>query len=409
MVQNLPSPSALCEKILPGPAVDGLAGPMSRVGSRIPALDGVRALAIILVVLHHYELRGIPTLGLTISFVLSGFLVTSLLIREHERTNTICLRNFLQKRVLRLLPAFYLYLFVITGLMYIGGVTIHWNQIAAAFFFVMDYYRALTGSDTPQGWIVWSLAVEQKFYLLWPLFLYAFRNRLKRAAASTALVIVCIGLYRIALVTFFHVSNSYIYNAFETRLDGILIGCLLAICLKRKIAEPFFRWVTGKPGFAAIPAGVIIACIYFADYKKVCHFYEEVGLTLIPISIALLLSQVIRWSDHIWFQWLACRPLGYVAAISYGLYLFHIPAHQCVTFLLPQASATVRFFVPLFGSLVAAAISSEFVEKPFIAFNESLSKGIALVKPNSLRPPVTVQIKVKHAFAAPLHLLRKAS
>src|SRR6267378_2769496 len=141
----------------------------------IPALDGIRAIAVFLVILYHLSIQRAllvfpGPLGVLIFFVLSGFLITWLLIKEEEKYGSISLKGFYRRRALRIFPAFYVFWIVaVASRLVAHGRDVPWSQAISAFFYVSNYLHAIF-HPTPDYMIhTWSLSAEEQFYLLWPL------------------------------------------------------------------------------------------------------------------------------------------------------------------------------------------------------------------------------------------------
>src|SRR5664279_1842213 len=207
-------------------------------GQHIPALDAVRGIAALMVVFTHMGLlpRQFGALGVAIFFVLSGFLITWLLLREEDQTGNVSLRNFYVRRTLRIFPAFYVFWAVSICAAFLRGARVLWPEAWASFFYMGGYYGALAlgvgaGTSTIMG-ITWSLGVEEKFYLIWPWVFRKFRNN------ATTLLRICLGtvllvwLYRILVCVFLSVPRDYLRYAFEARLDNIMIGALAAVAVR---------------------------------------------------------------------------------------------------------------------------------------------------------------------------------
>jgi peptidoglycan/LPS O-acetylase OafA/YrhL len=150
----------------------------------IPALDGLRAIAILLVVISHagFE-KAVPgSLGVIIFFVISGFLLTRQMIVEVERTGTLNIKAFYLRRLLRLMPALIFYLLLICSTLYLLGVMISTPQVLSGLFYFANYYHVFVGypAHSPMP-ILWSLSVEEHFYILFPFIIILFRNNLRKA------------------------------------------------------------------------------------------------------------------------------------------------------------------------------------------------------------------------------------
>src|SRR6185312_8428674 len=205
---------------------------MTESRKHLPALDGIRALAVFVVILYHSgAVTNIPgDLGVSAFFVLSGFLITWLLIKELDKTGAISLRDFYKRRTLRIFPAYYA--FVILSL--IGDALLHhywsWGIIVAAFTYTVNYYNAFLGHPTTSVAHAWSLAVEEQFYLLWPILLLTLWKK-GRAHTRNVLAWIVLGVlvWRTVLYIGFHVQSSWVYDAFDARCDALGIGCLMAL------------------------------------------------------------------------------------------------------------------------------------------------------------------------------------
>ncbi len=211
--------------------------------SHLPSLDGLRATAVFLVVFYHADIAWASGgLGVLAFFVLSGFLITWLLLKEEERSGTISLKSFYARRSLRIFPAFYAYWLLVTAALLLVQKRYVVAQAISSLFYVTNYYQALHGDPNTDFSHTWSLAVEEQFYLLWPVFFLLLknaRNRLKFLIGA----VVGISLYREILVFLVHRDQGYIYEAFDTRADHLLIGCLLAVALRGGKWTNLWRWL----------------------------------------------------------------------------------------------------------------------------------------------------------------------
>lgn len=217
--------------------------------SHLPALDGLRAIAVFVVITYHFGFPAVPgDLGVSAFFVLSGFLITWLLLKEYRAARDISLRRFYLRRVLRIFPAYYVFLAASYALDRLHGVAWPRGLSLSGLFYLVNYYNATHGHPVTRIAHAWSLGVEEQFYLLWPLLLLVLLRRWdRRAPAIVTATIALVALWRSWLYLGAHAGAAYVYNAFDARFDNLLVGCLLALCAER----PWMRSVAeASPGGA---------------------------------------------------------------------------------------------------------------------------------------------------------------
>jgi peptidoglycan/LPS O-acetylase OafA/YrhL len=343
-------------------------------GRNLPALDAVRAAGAFLVIAFHFGFSSIPgPTGVLIFYVLSGFLITWLLLREHGQTGSVSLKGFYIRRALRIFPAFYFYWVAVMALRLALDKPIDWGQAVSSFFYVNNYYQGLAGDHlrSPLSH-TWSLAVEEQFYLLWPLgFLLVLRSR-RGPALWLPAAIIGVWIYRSILHAGFKVSSVYIYEGFEARADHLLVGCLLAFALRRGWWTGFWRACCGHPALALLPiAGLGLSTLAHQrlgnDYRFLAAFVLD------PLLVAVLLAQLIAFSDSPWWSWLNARWLRYLGTISYSTYLWQQPILDPVRRLLdgwPMASQLMVALALIYG---VATGSYYLIEKPFLRLKERFS------------------------------------
>jgi peptidoglycan/LPS O-acetylase OafA/YrhL len=302
-----------------------------RLGYR-PALDGVRGIAILLVIgWHAYGKPSGGFLGVDLFFVLSGFLITSLLLQEWDLRGSISLPHFYFRRALRLLPA----LVVVVACYVLLSVAqyVHGNHDASEFrealggalfgvLYISNIVQA-TGHLLPGGiGHLWSLATEEQFYLLWPLALYgALRCGARRRGLALGLggVIALLFIHRLELVLR-GVPQQRLYFGPDNSFDVILIGCLAGIWfnsgLPRALAQSSVRRVGGWLGLLVLTLMVAFSTLWQRP------LYGGL-LSLYAVAAALVLLSVVLESDSLIARSLSFRPLVFVGQISYGLYLWH--------------------------------------------------------------------------------------
>jgi peptidoglycan/LPS O-acetylase OafA/YrhL len=315
----------------------------------IPSLYGLRGVAALAVVVWHYLDQWHLTylfpgpFAVTLFFELSGLLITWLLLNEKERTGTVTLRDFYLRRALRLFPVFYA---VWALCRWSGDFPGSW----AYFFYLGDYYTALTqhyGTMTQ----AWSLGVEEKFYLLWPLLVRALPVRVLMRGA--VFVLVAEPIYRFALVEQGH--QIYTWFAFDCRLDPLLVGCVIALLVKRGWDAP--RWLAHP-----LTPWVALALIFAL---------QSVSDAVTYLLTILLVSVICRPS-----QFLNNPVMRYLGAISYSLYLIHPYVREAwwprVAALVPGEPMPVVLAGQVALAMAGATLLHFTIERPFLVLKKYL-------------------------------------
>jgi peptidoglycan/LPS O-acetylase OafA/YrhL len=337
----------------------------------ISGLDALRALAVGLVLIDHFRLFEFffqihpktGSLGVMIFFVLSGFLITSMLLKEYRKTGLISLSNFYRRRSYRIFPSFYC-CWILTTVVYCLAHQFQWKPAALSFFYLMDYGRAFAPENVRpwmQMLISWSLAVEEKFYLLWPLLLLFL---LKRPPLARLVAYIIFGqwIYRAVLYLLFHVSIDYVYSTFDMRVDALLVGCLLAILVENETTRVVCCAVLRKQSFSLLaPAALVLVVIAPLNNQSAWL----VVWSLQPVIIAVMMLQVIYWGAR---SWTVCSHgmVRLTAQLSYALYLYH-----------PLAGVIVKLlnlrhlgYPAVLLTLVMAPASYFLVERPFMRLRD---------------------------------------
>jgi peptidoglycan/LPS O-acetylase OafA/YrhL len=333
---------------------------MNRIPSRIPSLDGLRAISISLVLAGHWaELRyhsdvagAFANLGVRIFFVISGYLITTLLLKEREKTSTIQLREFYIRRAYRILPAamaFMLPVFVIFW------NQLRWYHIAAAAFYLANF-------DYAHPWFLghlWSLSVEEQFYFLWPGVLKKwFRHRVAILVGVVALA----PIYRV--VCHLLQLRGRADETFPAVADVLAVGCLLAVLQSRlpSINAATVKTATIKTAWAGI---MILPVALVPIYLGLLHFHMTLLLLfvlwpLMHCSIAGLLLHVVQNP----YRFLNAKPVVWLGQISYSLYLWQ----QLFVF---GEHPKPWYFVAF--AVVLASASYYLVEQPMLRMREKRS------------------------------------
>lgn len=339
-----------------------------------PGLNGVRAIAIIAVIWHHTQTPDVLPMftrgfvGVDLFFVLSGFLISTLLIREKSASGKISLKDFWMRRILRLVPAYYLLLFALLAayLIFKPGDA-NTQRLVEGFPVYALYLSNWFHPHANNLDITWSLATEEQFYLIWPLF-EAFALPIVAAGFwGAALVInqlINFGVLDPALAAAFGLDPNSHPEILETTFTPILLGVGLAHVLNR---APTFRWARKIAGFRFAPiayAGLLLAALNIpaADISGSIRLLIHAAMTLWIASIILLPPSAVTRA----LEW---RPIALVGVVSYGMYLYHMwCVHVAKSILsklgLPQTF--LQFAAALALTLIVSVASYYLYEKRFL-------------------------------------------
>ena len=330
------------------------------------ALDGIRGISALLVVLAHLFLlpHQFGALGVAIFFVLSGFLITWLLLQEFEASATIDLRKFYVRRALRIFPAFYVFWLFALATVWLRGACIGWPEAWASCFYFGDYYSAVISPVF--FYTTWSLGIEEKFYLFWPWTFRHFCSDRQRLLRICLAGVLAVWAYRITLFAFFNLPEQYLRYAFEARIDNILYGAIGAILF----ADPRFHQrvvsTAGKfPRLAFAAAAALVCSTLLGEYSPQFYHYTF-GMTFDAVMIVCMLMLFVATATAHPGYWLDRAPLRYLGRISYSLYLFHHPILQTVRVLCVGWNWALQIVLMAALSFAAAAASYHFIERPFL-------------------------------------------
>ena len=329
----------------------------------IPCLDGLRAVAVLLVVASHLcgtvnfwlplESRLLPgNFGVRVFFVISGYLITSILHSEYRKTGTISLRRFYFRRSLRLFPAAYVFIAANAALASLGLLQLNRFDIIAAFTYTSNYYdgRSYTMCH------LWTLAVEEQFYLIWP-FIFLWLGPLRSTTFLKWLIIV-IPLLRLLLPYAGPALNFVIYT------DSLGTGCLLALWKSKLEESPAYgRFFT--PGWVTIAA--ILA--FLTNYIPSTKVMWLAGETSMNCCIALVVHWMIANPASPAGRFLNWPPLAAIGVLSYSLYLWQQPFS---TF--GMKNVLSAFPLNLLLMFTAAILSYLLIETPFLKLRNYLEQ-----------------------------------
>jgi peptidoglycan/LPS O-acetylase OafA/YrhL len=330
----------------------------------IPGLDGLRALSISIVLAGHFFLgrfQGFSSLGVYIFFVISGFLITRLLLAECKETGTVSATKFYFRRLLRLYPVLIAFVLVVSLIAATRGLAVPRVEIGAVFLYFTNYLESwreahgLTGT-LPIG-LLWSLAVEEHFYIFAPFVVIAVRGDPRKVAIFAAVMCVLPALVRGAYLLIWpdFLGTNIIYRLSETRFDSIAFGVLLAaLCEFRR---DVIRFLSSYP---ALLVGLVLLAVSFVIRDPV--FKDTLRYTMrsagaVPLVAVVVfgrmptLQRIANWSFAVW-----------IGRLSYSLYIWH----GAITYIVRPLPVPGLIYgaVLAAGSLILAVASYYLIERP---------------------------------------------
>ena len=335
-----------------------------KVASRIPSLDGLRAVSIALVIVGHSAdslnaprflslFSHLGNFGVRCFFIISGFLITTLLLKEREKTGSISMRGFYIRRALRIFPPSLTYIGVIAACYALGWITLKSGDLAHALTYTMNYRY------NPAHWFrhLWSLSVEEQFYLLWPglLWLAGTRRGMKVAWG----VVIADPVIRAVMWFLFHASDSALTKHFEAVADTLAAGCLLSMNFNRIGAIHWYRRFQLSRFFWIVALGLVLGGngLYAVNPAS---FYI-LGQSIANLGTVLCIDWTIRNFGRGVGRLLNWSPIVYIGALSYSLYLWQN------AFLNPDWYAwPARLPTNLLLASCMAIASYYLVEQPFL-------------------------------------------
>jgi peptidoglycan/LPS O-acetylase OafA/YrhL len=351
-----------------GGAAGGNTKPLRPSASRasfvyIPALDGMRAVAILLVILSHFGLDiFIPGgFGVTLFFFISGFLITRLLIAEQRTNGRISIRAFYMRRFLRLGPALITMIGIVSVTYFFFVGPIYGWEIVAAIFYAMNYYAIWFGPIAMPINVLWSLAIEEHYYAAFPaIFSLTWKFR-ERFIIWLLVVSAAVLLWRVFLVFGWHAPMEQNYYRTDTRIDSILYGAILAGVLELQQGDKFVVKLGGLGVFTVAILIVLLTFVYRNETFRETARYSLQGLALIPIFCAILFAEQFALARRI----LELPMMIWIGRLSYSLYLWHEVVLFFVTKLIPTGALSSRYLIALALSVATASVSYYCIEKPF--------------------------------------------
>jgi peptidoglycan/LPS O-acetylase OafA/YrhL len=360
--------------------------------SYINGLDGLRALAVLAVIAYHlnipYSAGGF--LGVTVFFVLSGYLITSLLVSEWEQTHKIDLKQFWIRRAKRLLPAMFLLLItlnIVTPLLRPELIpNLRQDTIAATFYYSnwhyifqeLSYFEAFEKPSLLTHF--WSLAIEEQFYIFWAVIILFFLKIVKSRKAIFTFILIA-SIVSAVWMTILHDPNldpSRVYYGTDTRIFSLLIGASLAIIAPKTPVTKRKKWsfeITATTGLAFF----LFMVFYTNQYDS---FVYEGGMAFLSLATAGLVLSLASSPTLIINKILEWKLLKWIGTRSYGIYLWHYPVNLFMNSNVNTGGMNVFMVVlELTLTFLIAAISYTFVEKPIRqgAFQFKMKNSFAIL------------------------------
>ena len=335
------------------------------------SLDGLRGVAVLSVLVYHTGLIRGGFLGVDVFFALSGFLITRLLIEEHAATGAIDLRAFYIRRGLRLLPALFAFL-GFWGLYLAATLPLAYWSVAGAYIFVVALYVANWAGI---WWYklgifghTWSLAIEEQFYLVWPLAILALLRQVKhprRIAWMLATLAAVSALWRLDLALA-GASERRLYWGTDTHADGLLIGAAVAFFIDRAGVDRSPGWLRPIASLSALALLAMLIAVPIAPS------YAYGVTALAALATAVVIVGALGRTCPLVTRVLETRALAGTGRVSYALYLWHFPIfHSLGVLKLPGDHAPWTDILLAWGLTVAAAGASYvLVERPALAYKD---------------------------------------
>jgi peptidoglycan/LPS O-acetylase OafA/YrhL len=353
-----------------------------RTFGNVPGWNGLRGVAVLIVFVSHMEvILPIPTLlvipGATVSldsfFVLSGFLITALLLREQARYGKIGIGPFYRRRALRLLPALYVVVLANALFAYFSHQWLHTEvpSIFSVLFYYSNYYSATAANPLSPALAsgyqhLWSLSFEEQFYFIWPwltIVLLTIRVRLRTVIIILLTLITLIGAWR-----FWQFEETHrwwsLFLRTDTRADSILWGALFAhIWVRGRIPQK------GLVVAGWISAAFLLACLPFA--KEEGPFVFLGGFDAIDVACALLILAILdgRWVGRRLFEF---KPFVALGVVSYAFYLWHLPVFFAIRFYDPHWNDVLRVVVAIVVTLALTIMSWFLLERHLMRWSSRL-------------------------------------
>jgi peptidoglycan/LPS O-acetylase OafA/YrhL len=363
----------------------------------LPALDGLRGLAILVVLIHNASgldaagslpeklwlfVVGAGWIGVQLFFVLSGFLITGILLDNRDKPRA--LRTFYLRRSFRIFPLYYAFLigrFLILPL-FVPSLAVPGGEQLWFWLYLSNWALVVTGTSVGGMGHFWSLAVEEQFYLLWP----ALALKLRVRTFAWVCVALAAGsfLSRIGM-RLFHVPDVWMYASTFARVDGLALGALVAIAVRSERGRAMLARVKLPAGVVAgLGLMAVIGSTHGLDRYE--WLVQSLGYSMLAILFALVVAAAATPSTTGWQRAMSGRALARIGTYSYAIYVVHLPLKLVLLWLLPASVAAWSARAPLaydvgfviavgVASFVVAAITFVAIERPFLRLKERVAPG----------------------------------
>lgn len=346
----------------------------------VPSLDGVRAMSVMLVLVGHMLLPvsmvGVSALGLKTFFFISGFLIARLLLAEQKSTGRISLPGFYTRRVLRLYPVIIVYVTLVVAVSLSRGITVHAIDVASVFLYFVNYlvihYDQLGQTMPLPVAMLWSLSVEEHFYLFAPLALVLCRGSARRMLVVA--LSIC-GLSLLLRILYAHLDPAVLnglelYWRSETRFDCIAFGVVLACLPEMAFGRRLIETLSSRAWFAAGALLLVGSFLVRDDYFQLTWRFTVQSVALFPLMIGVIFAEPFRGINRL----LNYRIVAWVGALSYSLYVWH----GGVVFLwggwLHALPAPLVSFAELCVAFILAVLSYYLVEQPVMRWRKNKTR-----------------------------------
>jgi peptidoglycan/LPS O-acetylase OafA/YrhL len=366
-------------------------------------LDGLRAIAVALVLFAH---GGFPFprsggVGVDIFFVLSGFLITMILSAEAGRNGKINFRNFYCRRCLRLAPCLLLVCTSVVLARAISDQPLQIAQIGVVLSYTANWARALFEMDLGALTHCWSLAIEEQFYLLWPLVILVLERSSKRPMTKGSILLclsLTLALYRFSLVG--SLTAERLYFGLDTHMDGLVMGSALTYFVKAIQDSGGLGEVVSKLlGRLVVPASIVVLVGIMATITWLDPRMSRYGFLLAALASSAIIADLVVGRHCLITRPLQAAPAVFIGRISYGLYLWHLPIFVAIESMFPDSRFLVKFPFKLGVSVIVATASYYLFERYFLRlksrFETPDSRGKIPAQENATGQPFPRQYPIK--------------